>query len=151
MTETINASTAPPPANDAVFALLYVPLVLMLIALLWTPLLMMFSFAAALAVWQGHSVRKSLFFSFFACWHNWRPFAIYTLVWLGLAMGAAIGLAIIALVLPPLAFKLIFQALYLLAFVISACSLYPIYTNIFTPPPAAPATEPATSFLDDQS
>ncbi len=63
---------------------------------LMTPVLMAWWFAPVLAAWHGQSVGKALFFSFVACWINWRAF---------LAFGAA--LIIVAGILPGLLFALL--------------------------------------------
>jgi hypothetical protein len=68
----------------------------LLVALLLAPLMMAWWFAPLLAAWHSLSVPKALFFSFVACWVNWRPFVIY---------GLAIGL--FAVVLPAAALLLI--------------------------------------------
>ena len=57
-------------------------------AALYAPVLMMFWFAPPLAAWHGVGPAKALFFSFFACLMNWRPF---------LAYGAATALVALAL------------------------------------------------------
>ncbi len=56
-------------------------------ALAYTPVMMAFWFAPALAGWQSMGTAKSLFFSFAACALNWRPF---------LAYGAAAALVLMA-------------------------------------------------------
>jgi hypothetical protein len=48
-----------------------------LAAVLYAPVLMMFWFAPPLAAWHGIAPVKALFFSFFACLLNWRPFLAY--------------------------------------------------------------------------
>lgn len=45
--------------------------------LLSVPLLMAFWFSPMLTAWEGVAPAKSLFFSFVACWRNWRAFFIY--------------------------------------------------------------------------
>jgi hypothetical protein len=50
---------------------------LVLAAVLYAPVLMMFWFAPPLAAWHGIAPLKALFFSFFACLLNWRPFLAY--------------------------------------------------------------------------
>jgi hypothetical protein len=45
--------------------------------LLFTPLMMAYWYAPALAAWHGFSVSKALFFSFVACLRNWRAFLAY--------------------------------------------------------------------------
>jgi hypothetical protein len=59
------------------------------IMLLMTPVLMAWWFAPVLASRHRLSVGRSLFFSFVACWMNWRPFLVYGL-----------GMMIVAGVLP---------------------------------------------------
>ena len=46
---------------------------------LMLPLMMAFWFAPPLAAWENLSAAKSIFFSFVACWRNWRPFLVYGL------------------------------------------------------------------------
>jgi len=50
---------------------------LLLAAAAATPMLMAFWFAPVLAAFEGMSSAKSLFYSFFACWRNWRALAVY--------------------------------------------------------------------------
>ena len=40
---------------------------------------MAYWYAPVLAAWHGYSAVKSLFFSFVACWRNWRVFLVYLL------------------------------------------------------------------------
>jgi hypothetical protein len=47
------------------------------VMVLMAPVLMAYWFAPVLAAWHGLGVRKSLFFSFVACWINWRAFLAY--------------------------------------------------------------------------
>lgn len=58
---------------------------------LLVPVMMAYWFAPVLAAWHRLGIGKALFFSFVACWINWRPF---------LAYGA--GLLLVAGVLPGL-------------------------------------------------
>ena len=53
---------------------------LLLAGLLYAPVLMMFWFAPPLAAWHDTGPAKALFFSFFACLLNWRPFLAYGVV-----------------------------------------------------------------------
>jgi hypothetical protein len=48
---------------------------LMLVAL---PVIAAFWFAPLLTAWDEITPMKSVFFSFVACWRNWRAFAIYS-------------------------------------------------------------------------
>lgn len=63
----------------------------LVVMLLMVPVLMAYWFAPVLAAWHRLPLGKSLFFSFIACWMNWRPF---------LAFGA--GLVLVAGILPGL-------------------------------------------------
>ena len=56
---------------------------LLVAALAATPVLTAFWFAPVLAAWDDMGAAKSLFFSFFGCWRNWRAFLVY-----GAALGA---------------------------------------------------------------
>ena len=69
-----------------------------------TPLMMAYWFAPALAAWWNMPAPKAMFFSFYACLRNWRPFLAYSI---GLLLFGAIvpGLIIgvMGLVSPSLA------------------------------------------------
>ena len=71
---------------------------LLLVVLLMTPLLMAYWFAPVLAAWHHITLGKSLFFSFVACWLNWRAFVVYGLGVL-LVGGILPGLIIAALLM----------------------------------------------------
>lgn len=64
---------------------------LLFVMLLMAPVLMAYWFAPVLAAWHRLSVGKALFFSFVACWINWRPFLAY-----------GIGLILVGGILPGL-------------------------------------------------
>lgn len=71
------------------------------VMLLMTPVLMAWWFAPVLASWHRLNVGRSLFFSFMACWMNWRPFLTYglgLLVVAGILPGVLLG--ILLLILP---------------------------------------------------
>ena len=59
------------------------------VTLLMMPVVMAYRFAPVLAAWHRLSLGRALFFSFVACWINWRPF---------LTFGA--GLLLVAGILP---------------------------------------------------
>ena len=52
---------------------------MLVVMLLLMPVLMAWWFAPVLAAWHKLTLGKSLFFSFVACWLNWRPFLNYGL------------------------------------------------------------------------
>jgi len=66
------------------------------LVLLYTPVMMMFWFAPALAAWHSAGAAKALFFSFFACLLNWRAFLVYG----ALAAALMVVLPFVALALP---------------------------------------------------
>ncbi|WP_269745255.1 BPSS1780 family membrane protein [Thauera sp. 27] len=72
------------PAEDA-----GVGFTLLIALTLSTPVVMAYWFAPVLAAWWKVSPAKALFFSFYACLQNWRPFLAY-----------AIGVAIFGAILP---------------------------------------------------
>jgi hypothetical protein len=105
---------------------------LALAAVLYAPVLMMFWFAPPLAAWHGIAPIKALFFSFFACLLNWRPFLAYG------AVSALFALALPLLVLFVLmlasfkiaAMSLVFPLLLVLLPTLFA-SFYASYRDIF--------------------
>jgi hypothetical protein len=68
----------------------------LVLAALYTPVMMMFWFAPALAAWHSAGAAKALFFSFVACWLNWRAFLVYA----ACAAAMMVALPIAALALP---------------------------------------------------
>ena len=71
---------------------------LLLAALLATPVLMAFWFAPVLSALEGMSASKALFYSFFACWRNWRALSVYFLAVTVFAIFIAMFVAIFAVV-----------------------------------------------------
>lgn len=63
----------------------------LIVAIFMVPVLMAWWFAPVLAAWHRQPLGKSLFFSFVACYMNWRSFVVYGL-----------GLFIVAAVVPGL-------------------------------------------------
>ncbi len=79
--------------EDADFLLPALVVMIMLV-----PLLMAYWFAPVLAAWHRLPLGKSLFFSFVACWINWRPFLAYSiglLLFAGVLPGLLLGLLLI--------------------------------------------------------
>jgi hypothetical protein len=105
---------------------------LVLAALLYAPVLMMFWFAPPLAAWHGIAPVKALFFSFFACLLNWRPFLAYGAV---SALFAVVLPLLLLLVLTLASFRvaamsLVFPLLLVLLPTLFA-SFYASYRDIF--------------------
>jgi len=65
------------------------------VMLMMMPVMMAYWFAPVLAAWHRLPLGKALFFSFVACWINWRAFLVYGLGILligGVAPGLLVGL-----------------------------------------------------------
>ncbi len=70
----------------------------LVVLILLVPVLMAYWFAPVLAAWHRLPLGKSLFFSFVACWMNWRPFLVYSvglLLVAGIIPGVLLGLMLI--------------------------------------------------------
>lgn len=70
----------------------------LVVLILMVPLLMAYWFAPVLAAWHRQPLGKSLFFSFVACWMNWRPFLTYGIGMLligGVLPGVVLGILLI--------------------------------------------------------
>lgn len=70
----------------------------MFVMMLMVPVLMAWWFAPVLAAWHRLSVGRALFFSFMACWMNWRPFLTYgiaLLVVVGVLPGLLLGILLL--------------------------------------------------------
>lgn len=106
--------------------------------LLILPVLMAFWFSPLLVAWHGFPPAKAIFFSFFACWRNWRPFLTYGLALLfwGIALpGVLFGM--IAALLPPEmnALMLVVSAPFLFIFVPTVfASFYVTFRDVFAAP-----------------
>jgi len=107
----------------------------LVVMLLMTPVLMAWWFAPVLASWHRLTVGRALFFSFVACWMNWRPFLVYGLgliIVAGLIPGVLLG---VLLLLMPGAVNLV-TALVTLPLVLVVAptvfaSFYASYRDIF--------------------
>lgn len=112
-------------------------------ALLYTPVMMLYWFAPVLAAWRGASAGKALFFSFFACLHNWAAFLVY-----GLAVGLLVFLVPLTLVSltmliaqgRPAATAFVLPLLLVMMPVLFA-SFYASYRAIFGDPTVDPESE----------
>ncbi len=109
---------------------------------LMVPVLMAYWFAPVLAAWHGLSVGKSLFFSFVACWLNWRAFFAYSLalvVFAGVVPGLVFGILIAVLAGAEGGFMTAFvitplmMVIALMIFSTVYASFYASYRDIFGP------------------
>jgi hypothetical protein len=116
--------------EDADFAL---PALFVLVMLV--PVLMAWWFAPVLAAWHRLPLGKALFFSFVACWMNWRAFLAYgaaMLLLAGLAPAVLVGL--LALLLPGVAgfiSSLLIVFMVLVMGPVVFASFYASYRDIF--------------------
>ncbi|RZT76793.1 hypothetical protein EV678_2676 [Azospira oryzae] len=116
------------PADNPEF-LLATQLALLLVV----PLVMAFWFAPMLAAWHRQGAGKALFFSFFACLRNWRPFLTYSLsilLWSGLVPALAMGL--LGMILGPgMAAAIVMVPLILVLAPSLVASFYVSYREVF--------------------
>lgn len=105
---------------------------LVLAAVLYAPVLMMFWFAPPLAAWHGIAPLKALFFSFFACLLNWRPFLAYGAVSALFALALPLVLLFVLMLasFKVAAMSLVFPLLLVLLPTLFA-SFYASYRDIF--------------------
>jgi len=108
---------------------------MLIVMALMTPVLMAYWFAPVLAAWHKLPLGKSLFFSFVACWLNWRAFLAYGIglfVLAGLLPGILLG---VLLVLMPgaqgMATVLVTMPMILLVAPVVFASFYASYRDIF--------------------
>ena len=66
---------------------------MLLRAVLYMPVSMLFWHAPALVHWHGVAPLQSLFYSWMACWRNLKAFTVYGLAWLGLLLASSLGLS----------------------------------------------------------
>lgn len=108
---------------------------LLVVALLMMPVLMAWWFAPVLAAWHRQPLGKSLFFSFVACWMNWRPFLTYGLAMLLLTVivpGVLLGVLLLLLPgLQELLTALVMAPMVLVVAPIVFTSFYACYRDIF--------------------
>lgn len=109
------AALSPEELNQLVSAMLPA---MLLGTLLLTPLLMATWFAPGLALFDAFPVGRALWWSLWACWVNWRPLLLYSMI-----LGA---LGMLALIIPFGLGMLVFLPLTLI-------STYVGYRMIFTP------------------
>jgi len=65
--------------------------------LMYIPLSTLFWHAPALMHWHAQPLVKSIFFSFMACWANWRAFAVFGLTWASIFLTTSVLLSLISM------------------------------------------------------
>jgi hypothetical protein len=113
---------------------------LAVMALLYTPMLMIFWFAPPLVAWHGVGAAKSLFFSFVACVLNWRALLIYCAAILGVIAGLASILLFVSAAASSEASKTLPSSAALFALILFFptlfASIYASYRDVFGAEPA---------------
>ncbi len=108
---------------------------LLVVATLLVPVLMAWWFAPVLAAWHRQPLGKALFFSFVACWMNWRPFLTYGLAMLlATVVVPGVLLGVLLLMLPglqELLTAMIMAPMVLVVAPIVFASFYACYRDIF--------------------
>lgn len=110
--------------------------------LLSAPLTMAFWYAPVLVAWHDLSIGKAIFFSFVACWRNWKPFLAYgtglmlvALIIVVFVGQLALGLGMLQATAP------ILTILFLLVLApILFATFYISYRDVFAAPPAVDET-----------
>jgi hypothetical protein len=132
---TLSALLSSKPEEKATLDLSDVLLSMLVTMSLMTPVLMAYWFAPVLAAWHQLSVGKSLFFSFVACWLNWRAFLAYSAALLLLAgIVPGIMLGVLLLLFPAIqgmATGLVTMLMVLVVAPIVFASFYASYRDIF--------------------
>lgn len=102
---------------------------------LMTPLMMAYWFAPVLAAWHRLPLGKSLFFSFIACWINWRAFLAFSvglLLLAGIVPGVLMGVLLILLPgAPGLVMAVVMVPMALIIAPVIFASFYASYRDIF--------------------
>ena len=100
---------------------------------LYLPLSLMFWHAPALVHWHSIAPVKAMFFSFMACWKNFRAFVTFGLVWMGLLTAVGLTITLVAALLgsPELAAVTLFPAMLIVVAMFFA-SLYFTFRDCFT-------------------
>lgn len=95
-----------------------------------TPLMMAYWFAPLLCGWGNMSAPKAMFFSFVACWRNWRAFLAYGMGLMiavlipGLLIGLLGLLSPILSTLPAIALPMVFIPVVFASFYANACDVF---------------------------
>ena len=126
-------------------------LALLLAAVMYTPVMMSFWFAAPLVMWQKMGVVKALFFSFIAVKRAGKAFLFYGLVWaLILTVLPVLVTGIVSLLTESaLVATMVLMPLSVGMMVVMYCSFYPMYRDIFSV--ESPATTPIIAALESEA
>ena len=94
--------------------------------LMYLPLSSLFWHAPALVHWHAQPLAKSIFFSFMACWANWRAFAVFALTWSAIFLTTSVLLSLISMLLEDgqISMMLMLPAMLMLATMFFTSSYY---------------------------
>ena len=94
--------------------------------LMYLPLSSLFWHAPALVHWHAQPLAKSIFFSFMACWANWRAFAVFALTWSAIFLTTSVLLSLISMSLEDgqISMMLMLPAMLMLATMFFTSSYY---------------------------
>ena len=108
---------------------------LLVFALIYAPLTMMFWFAPPLVAWHAAGAAKALFFSFFACLMNWRAFLAYAGAIAGVVAALMIVMGIVGLSggASPTAASVLALAFSVVLLPTLFASFYASYRDVFEP------------------
>jgi hypothetical protein len=114
----------------------------LLSTLLYFPLAAIFWFAPALMNWNKMPLSKSLFYSAYAVYRNWRAFSVYMLVWAGVfSVISGVVLLIASLVMGGAAAAFLLMPLMVMLSAIFMASTFPTFVDCFQhQAPKAPQT-----------
>jgi hypothetical protein len=115
---------------------------LLVAGLLGTPVFAAFWFAPLLVSWDGMGPAKALFYSFFGCLRNWRPFMVYgiAITLAGIAFSVVVTLVALLARGNPAALRGLVLAATLVMLPTLFASFYVAYRDIFPEPDARPGT-----------
>jgi hypothetical protein len=110
----------------------------LLSTILYFPLAAIFWFAPALMNWKQMPLTKSLFFSVYAVFRNWRAFGVYVLTW-GIAFSSvsAVVLSLVSMTLGEDSMAFVLLPLMIMLSTIFMASTFPTFVDCFQHTPIA--------------
>jgi hypothetical protein len=126
-------------------------LAMMVFLAAYIPVAMLFWFAPILTAWHDIAPHKALFFSWVACWRNRGAFALYGLIWAGLAIASSFILVLVfqAFQMDNAALALMMPVTITLSTMLY-CSFYATYRGCFAVPSGAEETIPLDADSQDR-
>lgn len=120
-------------ANEPGIEMDSLPLAMLFAGLIYLPFAMALWHAAPLATWQGMSLFKSIFYSFFAVRRAGMAFITYALGWIviGVALPAVVSALLALLLGKSLVTIMLLMPLSVILTIVMYCSFYPTYKHVF--------------------